>query len=104
MRILFESRPQNLALFRRVRSTRHETAHMHRLRMGPGVTSPKSRPSGCRADHAAMSRFLVSSRTPFGIDDQLAVEGVGDLALQGSNSLTLGLALGDLAIEVGPAL
>jgi hypothetical protein len=46
----------------------------------------------------------VSSRTPFGIDDQLTVESVGDLALQGANSFTLRLALGDLAIEVGPAV
>ena len=29
-----------------------ETAQVHRISVGPGVTSPKSRPSGCRADHA----------------------------------------------------
>jgi hypothetical protein len=46
----------------------------------------------------------VSSRTPFGIDDQLAEEGVGDLALERANSFALGLALGDLAIEVCPAI
>ncbi len=46
----------------------------------------------------------MSSRTPFGIDDQLAVEGIGDLALEGANRFALGLALGDLAIEVGPTV
>ncbi len=51
-----------------------------------------------------MSRFLVSSRTPFGIEDQLAVDGVGDVALERAKGLSLGLALGNLAIEVGPTL
>ena len=46
----------------------------------------------------------MSSRTLFGIDDQLVVEGVGDLALERANRFTLGLALADLAIEVGPAI
>jgi len=46
-------------------STRHETAQLHRLVSGPGVTSPKSRPSGCNADHAATSRSLVSSRAAY---------------------------------------
>jgi hypothetical protein len=51
-----------------------------------------------------MSRFLVSSRTPFGIEDQLAIDGVRDVALERAQSLSLGLALGHLAIEVGPTL
>jgi hypothetical protein len=46
----------------------------------------------------------VSSRTPFGIHEQLAEEGVGDLALERANRFTLGLALGDLAIEIGTAI
>ena len=52
----------------------------------------------------AMSRFLVSSRTPFGIEDQLAIDRVADVTLERPQRLSLGLALGDLAIEVGPTL
>jgi hypothetical protein len=44
----------------------------------------------------------MSSRTPFGVDDQLAIDGVGDVALEGAQGFSFGLALDDLAIEVGP--
>ena len=43
---------------------------------------------------------LVSSRTPFDIEQELAVDGVGDLALEGGSPLLLGLSLGNLALEV----
>ena len=39
-----------------------------------------------------------------GVEEQLAVDGVGDLTLEGSNRFLLRLALGDLALEVDPAL
>ena len=42
------------------------------------------------------------SRAPFGVDDQLAIDGVGDVALEGAQGFSFGLALDDLAIEVGP--
>jgi hypothetical protein len=45
----------------------------------------------------------MSSRTPFGVDDQLAIDGVGDVSLEGAQGFSFGLALGDLAIEVGPS-
>jgi hypothetical protein len=46
-------------------STRHATAQLHRLVSGPGVTSPKSRPSGCRADHAGHESFPSVLPDPF---------------------------------------
>jgi len=39
-----------------------------------------------------------------GVEDELSVDGVGNLALEGAQRLALGLALGHLALEVGPAL
>ena len=46
----------------------------------------------------------MSSRTPFGTEHELAVERIGDLALQGTNRFALGLALGHLGVEIGPAV
>ena len=66
VRILFESRPQFPGGSGRDRSTRHATAQLHRLFGGPGVTSPKSRPSGCRADHAGNESFPSVLPDPFG--------------------------------------
>src|SRR5580692_10184292 len=51
-----------------------------------------------------MSRFLVSSRTPFGVEDELAEDGVGDLALERPQSLPLGLAFSNLALEIDPTI
>ena len=51
-----------------------------------------------------MSRFLVSSRTPFGVEDELAVDGVAHVALERPQGLSLGLALGHLALEVDPTI
>jgi hypothetical protein len=45
-RILFVSRGQFSPASKRARSTRRRPPKVHRLSMGPGVTSPKSRPSG----------------------------------------------------------
>ena len=44
----------------------------------------------------------MSSRAPFGVHDELAVDGVGDVAFERAQSLSFGLALDDVAIEVGP--
>jgi hypothetical protein len=46
---------------------------VRRLCGGPGVTSPKSRPSGCRADHAGNESFPSVFRTHFSpnVVDQL---------------------------------
>ena len=90
--------------FRARRTGRHETAQPRRLVSGPGVTSPKSRPSGCRAGHAGKSRFLVSSRTSFGVEEHLAVDGIGDLALERAKRLLLGLSLGDLVLEIDASI
>ena len=46
----------------------------------------------------------MSSRTPFGVEDELAEDGVGDLALERAQGLSLGLALGHLALEVDPTI
>src|ERR1700677_794079 len=51
-----------------------------------------------------MSRFLVSSRTPLSVEDELAEDGVGDLALEGPQGFALGLALRHLALEVDPTI
>jgi len=55
--------------------------------MGPGVTSPKRRCSGCKPVTLEASRPCVSSRAPsgpgaLGVDEELAVDGVGDPPLQ----------------------
>jgi hypothetical protein len=64
-RILFESRPQ----FDGARGASDHpaagAAQMRRLCGGPGVTSPKSRPSGCRADHAGYESFPSVLPDPF---------------------------------------
>src|ERR1035438_10253345 len=39
-----------------------------------------------------------------GVEDELAVDGVADVALEGAESLLLGLAVSDRALEVDPAL
>ena len=65
------------------RSPRHDTREMRKPGGGPGVTSPKSQPSGCSADHAGngstctrqvhhalANRFLLSSRVTFGVEDK----------------------------------
>src|SRR5674476_154437 len=73
--------------------------------VGPGVTSPKSRPSGCRAGHAGYESF------PFVLPGPALLRrapGAGRRCwrsgLQRSGRLPLGLALGHLAIEVGAPL
>ena len=39
-----------------------------------------------------------------GVEKQLSVDGVTHVALERTQRLSLGLALGDLAIEIGPTL
>jgi hypothetical protein len=39
-----------------------------------------------------------------GVENELAIEGVADVTFEWAQRLSLGLALGDLAIEVGPTL
>ena len=73
--------------------------------MGPGVTSPKSRPPGCRADHAGYESFpLVLPGPLLSVDEELPIDGVADVTLERPDRLPLGLALGHLLLEVGPAL
>ena len=51
-----------------------------------------------------MSRFLVSSRTPFGVEDELAEDGVGHVALERPQGFPFGLALSHLALEIDPTV
>ena len=64
--------------FGRVRSSRHRTALMPKVWWGPGVTSPKSRSSGCRAGHAGHESFPHVLPGPFVlcVEDEVAEDGV----------------------------
>ena len=46
----------------------------------------------------------MSSRTPFEIEEELAVDSVGDLALERAERFLLGLSLGNLALEVDASI
>ena len=70
---------------------------------------PKSRCAGC--EPATLDDRDVPGCPPGpaywlggGVDEELAVDGVADVALQRADGVLLGLALGELAVEVGAAL
>src|SRR5215207_11334978 len=74
--------------------------------LGPGVTSPKSRPQGCRAGHAGFESFPLVLPGPLlagalGVGEEPAVDGVADVALQRPEGFPGGLALGHAPVEVG---
>lgn len=50
---------------------------------------------------SSRARYLF---TAFGVDQQLAVDGVADVALQRTDRFLLRLSLGDLALEVGASV
>jgi len=70
------------------------------------VTSPESRSSGRRAGHADYESFPLVLPGPLtlGVEDQVPVDRVGDLALQGADGVLLGLARGHLLLQVDPTL
>ena len=70
------------------------------------MISPKSRPPGCRADRAGHESFPLVLPGPLVVcvEEELAVDGVCDVSLERADCLPLGLALGHLALEVGPTL
>ena len=74
--------------------------------VGPGVTSPKSRSLRVQSRPRRLwSRSRLSSGPLIlGVEDELAVDGVGDLSLERPDGFPLGLAFGHLSLEVGPAL
>ena len=59
----------------------------------------QSRPRWLRVVSYMSSRALILC-----VEDELSVHGVRDLALEGAKRLLLGLALGDLALEVDAAI
>jgi len=76
-------------------------AQLPKVLAGPGVTSPKSRPPGCRAGHAGHESFPLVLPGPLlvGVDEELAIDGVGDVSLERADRLPLGLALGHLPLK-----
>ena len=58
----------------------------------------QSRPRGYESFPSVLPGPLSS------IEDELAKDGVGDLALEGPQGLALGLALSHLALEVDPTI
>ncbi len=71
---------------------------------------PKSRSQGCETGRAGFESFPVVLPGPLsaphggGVGDELAVDGVADLALESAQGFLLRLALGDAPVEVGPAV
>lgn len=76
-----------------------------RCLLGPGVTLPKSRPSGMQGrSRWPRSRSRLSSRARLsggaaGVGDQVPVDGVADLALERPDRFLVRLAFGDLAAD-----
>src|SRR5664280_1204938 len=81
-------------------------AQLPKVLVGPGVTSPKSRPPGCRAGHAGYESFPLVLPGPLllCVDEELPIDGVTDVTLEGADRLPLGLAFRHLPLEVDPAL
>ena len=72
------------------------------LLSGPGVASPKSRPQGVEPATLAKSRPVCPPGPVWSascVDEELAVDGVADAALERATRFFAGLALGELLLE-----
>ena len=76
--------------------------------VGPGVAESEEPAFRMRAGHAGRQRrswlALPGRCSSCGVDEQLAIDGVADLSFQRAECFFLGLAVGDLAIDVRAAL
>lgn len=76
--------------------------------VGSGSGLSEEPASGCKAGHAGHESSRLPSRahlgSAVGVGDEVSVDRLGDLALEGSQRLLGALALVELASVIGPSL